>query len=153
MFSATREMGEQRVVLEDDADIAPVRRPGADFLAVEPDGAAVGRQQAGDDAQQGGLAAARGSQQRMNSPAATRRSTPPSTVTPPNDFSAPATSRKSRGRMEVMARPLDYIDMSRSQRFTQSARLSATNFQSMPKMVALVGAPGGTGVSLLVGSE
>ena len=54
---------------------------------------------------------------------------------------------------ELMTQPLDYIDMSRSQRFTQSARLSATNFQSMPKMVALVGAPAGTGVSLLVGSE
>ena len=47
----------------------------------------------------------------------------------------------------------DYIAMSRSQRFTQSARLSATNCQSTPNMVALVGMPAGTGVSLLVGSE
>ena len=86
----------------------------------------------------------------MNSPAATLRSTPPSTVMPPKAFSAPATSRNES---EVTTRPLDYIAMSRSQRLTQSARLSATNFQSMPKMVALVGAPAGTGVSLLVGSE
>ena len=91
----------------------------------------------------------------MNSPAATFRSTPPSTVTPPKDFSAPATSRNESEVDESggIARLPDYIAMSRSQRFTQSARLSATNFQSMPKMVALVGAPAGTGVSLLVGSE
>jgi hypothetical protein len=44
-------------------------------------------------------------------------------------------------------RSRDYIAMSRSQRFTQSARLSASIFQSIPKMVALVGAPAGTGVS------
>ena len=39
------EMREQRVVLEDDADVAPVRRLARDVLAVEPDRAAIGRQQ------------------------------------------------------------------------------------------------------------
>ena len=58
------EMREQRVVLEHHADVAAMRRLGGDVLAVEPHAAAVGFQEAGDDAQQGGLAAARRSQQR-----------------------------------------------------------------------------------------
>ena len=105
----------------------------------------------GDDAQQGGLAAARGTEQGDEfaggdleiDAAQDRRGT--------EGLFGAGNVEKSEIRKPSTAGA--HIAMSRSQRFTQSARLSATNFQSTPNMVALVGMPAGTGVSLLVGSE
>ena len=62
------EMGEQRVVLEHDADAALLGRddaPGArDHPAAQGDGARVGGLQTSDQAKRGGLAAARWSEER-----------------------------------------------------------------------------------------
>ncbi len=58
-----RQMGEQRVVLKHQADVAGVRGAGGDVLTAEGDAAGGGRHQAGDDAQDGGLAAAGRSEQ------------------------------------------------------------------------------------------
>ena len=58
------EMGEERVVLEHDADVAPVRRQAGDVAPVERHAAAVGREETGHDPEQRGLAAARGAEQR-----------------------------------------------------------------------------------------
>ena len=52
------EMRKQRVALEHDADIAPVRRHMSDVAPGKRDRASVRRREAGDGAQQGGLAAA-----------------------------------------------------------------------------------------------
>ena len=51
-------MLERRVVLEDEADVAPLRREPGRVLAREQDLAGVGALEAGDDAQQGRLAGA-----------------------------------------------------------------------------------------------
>ena len=59
-----RHVPEQRVVLEHEADLALAHVAVGRVLAVEQHAAAVGRLQAGDDAQQRGLAAARRPQQR-----------------------------------------------------------------------------------------
>ncbi len=59
------EMRKQRVVLEHDADVAPVRRRAGDVATRQFDARpASGAVQPGDQAQQGGLAAARRPQQR-----------------------------------------------------------------------------------------
>ena len=58
------EMREQRVVLEHHVDRPPVRRHGADVLAVEQDAAFARRLEAGQHAQQGRLAAAGRAEQR-----------------------------------------------------------------------------------------
>ncbi len=50
-LSATLRCGKQRVVLEDEADVALVRRAAREVAVAEPDGARVGRQEAGDEAQ------------------------------------------------------------------------------------------------------
>ena len=55
---------EQRVVLEHDADFAPIRRDIRHSLAVDGDLAAVRHQEAGDEVEQRGLAAARRPEQR-----------------------------------------------------------------------------------------
>src|SRR5262249_51910601 len=57
-------VGEQRVVLEHDADLAPIRRDIRDPLAVDGDLAAVRHQKAGDEVEQRGLAAAGRPEQR-----------------------------------------------------------------------------------------
>ena len=54
---------EERVVLEDHADVAPVHRGVGDILAIEQDLAGLGFDEPGDGAQQRGLAAARGTEQ------------------------------------------------------------------------------------------
>ena len=51
-------MREQRIILEDEADIAAVRRPVVEALAAQPDRAFAKALEAGDAAQGGGLAAA-----------------------------------------------------------------------------------------------
>ena len=57
------QMREDRIVLEDHADIALVRRNAVDDLIIETDVAGFDAVETGDHAQQGGLAAARGPQQ------------------------------------------------------------------------------------------
>ena len=52
---ADRHVLERRVVLEDEADVAPLRRESGRVLAREQDLAGVGALEAGDDAQQGRL--------------------------------------------------------------------------------------------------
>src|SRR5262245_49777488 len=54
---------EQRVVLEHDADLAPIGRKIGNAPAVDRDLAAVGHQEAGDEVEERGLAAARRSEQ------------------------------------------------------------------------------------------
>jgi hypothetical protein len=58
------EMREQRVVLEDDADVALVDGDARDVCAVEANPAPIGSEQAGDDAEERGLAAPRGTEER-----------------------------------------------------------------------------------------
>src|SRR5208282_6325055 len=49
------EMREERVVLEDEADAAALRRDGRDICAVDEDFSGTWCRQPGDDAQEGGL--------------------------------------------------------------------------------------------------
>jgi hypothetical protein len=56
MLRAT--LREQRVALEHDAHVAAIGRQGGDAVAVQPDVATAGRDEAGDHAQGRGLAAA-----------------------------------------------------------------------------------------------
>ena len=58
-----RHMGEQRVVLEENADVAAVGRDGGHIFAVHQDLPGGGLGEAGDHAQRGGLAAAAAAQQ------------------------------------------------------------------------------------------
>ena len=58
------QMLERRIVLEDEADTAPLRRDVRHVAPVDRDGAGVGQVQAGDGPQQGRLARAAGAQQR-----------------------------------------------------------------------------------------
>src|SRR5690606_3246244 len=57
-------VGEQRVGLEDHADLPPVRVQPGDVLAFDRNGAAGRPLEAGDHSQYGGLAAAGGTEQR-----------------------------------------------------------------------------------------
>ncbi len=54
----------ERVALEDDADVALVRRQARELAPIERDGARIRRREAGHDPEQRGLAAARGAEQR-----------------------------------------------------------------------------------------
>ena len=61
---ADREMREQRIALEHDADVAPVRGQLRHVLPAHHDAARIAMRETRDDAQQRGLAAARWPQQR-----------------------------------------------------------------------------------------
>ena len=57
-------VGEERVVLKDGVDVAPIGRDPRDVLAVEQNPSGGGQLEARDHPQRGGLAAARGAEQR-----------------------------------------------------------------------------------------
>ncbi len=61
-------MGEEGVVLEDEAHAPPFGGKGGDVPALEEDPAGVRGFQPGDDPQKGGLAAARGAQKGQDLP-------------------------------------------------------------------------------------
>ena len=63
MFSPTRHVPEQRVVLEHEPDAALARRDVRDVVAVQRDAAVIDAGQPGDRAQQRALAAAAGAEQ------------------------------------------------------------------------------------------
>ena len=71
-FSATVRWGKQRVVLEYDADVAPVRRDAREVAPADRDRPEFGNEQSGDQAQKRGLAAARRAEQRHELAAADR---------------------------------------------------------------------------------
>src|ERR687891_636202 len=67
-----REVGEQRIVLENGVDVAVVGREGSHVLAPEQDMSGIGALEPGDEAEGGGLSAAGWAQQRVEVPPANR---------------------------------------------------------------------------------
>src|SRR6478736_2455034 len=164
-------MRKQRIALEHHADATLMRRDPGDIRAIEPDGAFVRREQAGDDAQERGLAAAGGTEQRHEFSAPdTKVDAPQHACARERLFGAPDIEQgvrlaqgQAHGRSTCMVRgykargrralhdAIDQSDSSRSQRATQLARFSETFAQSTG-WIFRSDRPAGAGTVLLVGS-
>jgi len=138
-------MRKQRIALEHDADVAPVRRQPGDVLPVERDAALVGPHQPGHDPQQRGLAAARGTEQRDELAAGHRE------VDAVEHGGGAEGLGRSRDGQESLAHA--QIAISRSQRLIQSPRWAATLAQSIWWIFTSAPRPSGFGTALLVPIE
>jgi len=85
-----RDVAEERVVLEDEADLALAGRQAEGIAPPIMRRPALACSRPGDDAQEAGLARARGARSAMNSPSSTTRSMPSSTLPWPKFLARPS---------------------------------------------------------------
>ena len=145
-----RQMREQRVVLEDDADVAPVRRQARDLRARHGDAAGIRRAAARRRSAAGWSCRSRkGRAARRTRPAPPRCERSSSTVAAPKRFETPVTARWPADAAIACRRGSRSPGaISRSKRSIQRLRLSAKYSQSSTTRSRQVQPGGGDGLGI-----